>query len=284
MIQTADILEKVVPPRISSCILQQGYDHVGGYVARAPEVAGVSPAQLVCEWGLSYPGSPFADQPEHLDVLRFRRHPLMALREPGPADPRPWPTYPIGFLLGPSSAPVWHLERTRLPVAAELWRRTASEETLLATFEGPARGWRGSRGYHPPTDLVGTRAVWHDLDLPAELSRDGATVELIVVGRTAPAHFREVRPDIWRQSVPRSEVDRVFEPVLTCTYRDVPCRILQRTQDRSRLLLLSDHPENAQWLDAVEFDIGSYEVMAPTSELTNLRLVSVSGRDGDNPR
>ena len=267
---TADILEKVVPPGISSGILQQGYDHVSGYVVRALEVAGLSPAQLVREWGLTYPGSPFPDQPEHLDVLRFRSHPLMALRKPGTADPRPWPTYPNGFLLGPSSAPIWHLERTRLPVAAELWRTTASEGTLLATFEGPARGWRGSRGYHPPTDFVGARAVWRDLDLPAELSRDGATVELIVVGRAAPEHFHEVRPDVWRRSVPRSEVDRVFELVLTCTYRDVACRILQRTPDQSRLLLLTDHPDDVQWVGAEEADIGSYEVVAATAELTDL--------------
>ena len=77
---TADILEKVVPSRISSSILKQGYDHVGGYVVRAIEVAGLSPAQLDREWGLTYPGSPYPAVPEHLDVLRFRSHPLMALR------------------------------------------------------------------------------------------------------------------------------------------------------------------------------------------------------------
>ena len=277
-------LERVVPPRISAGIRQQGYDHVGGYVARALEVARLSPAQLVREWGLIYPGSPFPDQPEHLDVLRFPSHPLMALREPGPTDPRPWPTYSSGLLLGASSAPVWLLGRTRLPVAAELWRTTASGQTRLATFEGPARGWRGSRGYHPPTDLVGIRAVWHDLELPAELSRDGATVELVVVGGAAPEGFDQVRPGVWRRSVPRDQVDRVFEPVLTCTYRDVPCRILQRALEDSRLLLLSDHPENARWLGADEVDVGSYEVEAATAELTDLRLVIVECRDGDDSR
>jgi hypothetical protein len=284
MSATADILEKVVPPRISSDILSRGYDHVGGYVVRAQDVAGLSPAQLTTEWALTYPGSPFPAQPEHLDVLRFRRHACMTLREPGPMDPRPWPTYSDGFLLGTSSTPVWSLERTRLPVAAELWRTTGSEEIQLATFEGAARGWRGSRGYQRPTDFVGTRALWHDHDLPAELSRDGATVELIAVGRAAPDGFDEVRPDVWRRSVPRSEVDCVFEPVLTCSYRDVPCRILQHTGDRSHLLLLSDHPENSSWLGAAEVDVGSYEVVAPTAELTNLRRVRVDCRSGDNLR
>jgi hypothetical protein len=169
-------------------------------------------------------------------------------------------------------------------VAAELWRTTAAGETWLATFEGPARGWRGSRGYTPPTDLVGTRAVWHDLDLPAEVSRDGTRIELIVVGRVAPEDFEQVRPGVWRRSVPHDHVDRVFEPVLTCAYREVPCRILQRTGDRSRLLLLSDHPENAQWVGATAVDIGSYELVAPTADLTNLRLVRVDRRHCDNRR
>jgi hypothetical protein len=224
-------------------------------------------------------------QSGQLDVLRFPSHPLMALSNPGPTDPRPWPTYQNGYLIGASAVPVWRLERTRLPVAAELWRITASGKTRLATFEGPARGWRGSRGYSPPTDLVGTRAVWHDLDLPAELSRDGSTVELIYVGRDdAPEGFDQVRPGIWRRSLPSTEVARLFEPVLTCTYRGVPCRILQRMPDQSHLLLLNDHPENALWLGAAEVDIGSYEVLAATAELTDLRLVSGSCRHGDNPR
>ena len=111
-----------------------------------------------------------------------------------------------------------------------------------------------------------------------------AGVELITVGRGAREGFAEVRPDVWRRSVPRAEVDCVFEPVLTCTYRDIPCRILQHTRDRSHLLLLSDHPANAAWLGAAEVDVGSYEVVAPTAELTNLHLVRVDGGRGDDLR
>lgn len=264
-----EVLEKVVAPWVSAGIVDHGYYHLGGHVARAADVAGLSPAQLVEAWGLGFEGSPFRPVPDHLDVLRFAVHPLMALATPAPAAARPWPTYPSGFLSGPALAPVWLLDRTRVPIGAELWRRSTSGEQLLATFDGPAAGWRGARGYYPPVHLVGTRAKWHDLDLPAEILGAGAFVELVSVGPDAPgAGWDQVRPHVWRRVVPRSEVSELFELVLTCRYRDVPCRILQHTPQQSRLLLLDVDPLAARAVGAEEADIGAFEVTAATIELS----------------
>jgi hypothetical protein len=254
---------------VSVGILEHGYYHVGGHVARAVDVAELSPSQAVEAWGLQYDGSPFRPDAESIDVLRFAVHPLMKLTTPAPSE-RPWPTYPLGYLYRPAMAPVWRLDRTRVPVHAELWRRSMSGEQLLAQFAGPATGWRGSRGYFPPVHLVGTRAKWNDLDVPAEILPDGASVELASVGPDAPAGWEQVRPQVWRRVVPRSEVSELFEVVFTCRYRDVPCRVLQRTPRESRLLLLDDDPQVARALGADEVDVGTFEATVATSELSDI--------------
>jgi len=268
--ESPQVLERVVPPWISAGILQQGYYHLGGAVARAVDVAGLLPGELLDTWALHYDGSPFVDHPDHVDVLRFPVHPLMQLTTPAPTADRPWPTYPMGFLFGETVAPVWNLERTRVPVGAELWRCTADGEALLATFAGPAMGWQGASGYFPPIHFVGARAKWRDLDVPAELSRDRNSVELTVVGSSGPDGFEQVRPDVWRREVPRSEVEQFFELVLACTYRDLPCRILQHTAQQSRLLLLTDDSDDARRVGAEEADIGVFEVTAPTADLADV--------------
>jgi hypothetical protein len=265
-----EVLEKVVAPWISTGILEQGYYHLGGHVARAVDVAGLTPSQLLDAWGLRYDGSPFPGDAGHVDVLRFPVHPLMLLSTPADATPRPWPTYPNGFLGGPNVVPVWRLDRTRVPIGGELWRRSTTGDELLASFEGPAMGWRGSRGYFPPVHFVGTRAKWSELDLPAEISRDGTSVELVSVSAAAPVGFDQVRPEVWRRVVLRAEVDQLFELVLTCTYEGVPCRILQHTPAKSRVLLLTDDPEDARRLAAEEADIGAFELTVDTAKLTDV--------------
>lgn len=269
----APIFERPLAPWISQGMLDSGWYHLGGAVARAVDIAGVRlPAERIALWGLDYAGSPFTRDADVLDVIRFRQHPLMSLRKPSEDGERkrPWPTYPHDLLAGATIAPVWLLERTRVPAGSELWRiEHSGEQRLLASYDGPAMGWRGGHGYFPPVHFVGTRAKWGDLDVPAELVGED-DVELVVVGRDAPQGFDEVRPDVWRCVVARADVDELFELVLTCTYRDVPCRILQHKDRQSRLLLLDDDPTTAQQLGAEEVDIGIFEITVDTSALQDV--------------
>ncbi len=270
--QPTEVLEKVVAPRISLGILEEGYDHLGGPVARAVDVVSLTtPAAVLDAWRLRYDGSPYPDDPDHVDVLRLPHRPLMVLRNPSGAAPRPWPTYSSGFLGGDAVAPVWILERTRVPAGAELWRiQRDGQQRPLARFAGPSRGWTGGRGYYPPIHLVGTRAKWHDLDVPAEIVTDGTEVELVVVADAAPAGFEQARIGVWRRVVPRDEVGEFFELIVTCRYRNVPCRIIERTSDQTRLLVKSDDPDDVLRLKAEQTDIGVFEVTAPTGELTDI--------------
>jgi hypothetical protein len=268
-----DILQKVVTPWVSQAFYNQGYYHLGGPVARAVDVAALTtPAEILDAWGLRYDGSPFDADADFVDVLRFRVHPLMALTNPVDSPERPWPTYTTGFLTGAGVvAPVWVLERTRVPAGAELWRiERDGQQRLLTAFTGPARGWAGAVGYFPPIHLVGTRATWQDLDVPADLVADGSTVELAVVGDTAPDGFEQVRVGVWSRHVPRDDVDELFEVVITATYRNTPCRVIQRTPAESRILLLTDDPATASALSAEEADIGVFEATVATAELTDI--------------
>jgi hypothetical protein len=137
-------------------------------------------------------------------------------------------------------------------------------------FTGPARGWGDSRGYFPPIHLVGTRAKWRDLDVPADLVGDGSSVELAVVGDSAPDGFEQVRVGVWSRHVPRDEVSELFEVVVTATYRGIPCRIIQQTPAESRILLLTDDPDTARELNAEEADIGTFEATVATPDLSDI--------------
>jgi len=273
--RTAEVLQKVVAPWVSRGILEQGYYHLGGAVARAVDVAELTTPKAVLDaWRLRYEGSPFPADPDYVDVLRFSMHPLMSLTAPADIE-RPWPTFANGFLGGEALAPVWMLERTRVPAGAELWRlQRDGEQRHLATYVSPGQGWSGGRGYYPPVHLVGTRAKWLDLDVPADIVGDGTEVELVVVGETAPDGFQQVRVGVWCRTVPRTEVAELFELTLTCRYRSVPCRIIQRTSDQTRLLLLDDDPDTVRQLNAEEADIGSFEITASTAELTDIAGVT----------
>jgi hypothetical protein len=267
-----EILQKVVTPWVSQAFYNQGYYHLGGPVVRAVDVAELrTPSEIVDAWKLRFDGSPFVADPDFVDVLRFRVHPLMSLTSPFDAPERPWPTYSNGFLGAGVTSPVWILERTRVPAGAELWRidRDGGQKFLTA-FTGPARGWADSRGYFPPTHLVGTRAKWRDLDVPADLIGDDNAVELAVVGDTAPEGFEQVRVGVWSREVPRDDVSELFEVIITATYRDVPCRIIQHTPTESRILLLTDDPDTAGALNAEEADIGVFEATVPTAELADI--------------
>lgn len=267
-----DVLQKLLAPRVAAAIVNQGHTAVEGPVVRAADVTSLStPEALLSAYGFDGSSSPWGDLPEYVDVLRFPVDPLMRLDKPVDTGERPWPTYPSGFLPGGDVVPVWILQRTRVPIGAEYWRISATgEQQGLSTFAGPAMGWRAAKGYFPPLHLVGPRAEWNGLDLPAALVPDSDDVELVHVGRdSAPEGFEEGRPQVWRRVVPVAECARVFELVLTAEVSGVPVRILQRAGAEALVLLLSDDPAAVQDLQAREVEPGVFETVVPAERLSN---------------
>ena len=268
---TVDVMQKLLVPWVSTAIVEQGHSVVEGPVVRAGDAAGLdTPEKLLAAYGFEGPASPWGAEPQpYVDVLRFPVEPLMRLETP-PADEveRPWPTYPRGFLRGDSLVPVWMLERTRVPVGTEFWRIAhTGEQKALSVYDGPALGWRGAPGYFPPLHVVGPRAEWHGLDLPAAFLPEGR-IELVHVGDQAPApEFEQVRPQVWRAEVPLAACDRVFEVVLTATVDGVPVRVLQQAGDQALVLLLTDDPAAAELLGAGEAEPGIFEGVVPAGKL-----------------
>ncbi|NHC12933.1 hypothetical protein [Motilibacter deserti] len=168
--------------------------------------------------------------------------------------------------------PVWMLERTRVPIGTELRRLGADgSDQLLAVFHGLAVGWRGAAGYFPPLHLVGPRATWRGLDLPAALVPGSSTLELVSVGEAAPLPgFEPVRPQVWRAVAPLADVDEVFELVLACRWHGARARIVLHSAGQARLLLLEDDPGLIAALAGEEVEPGVFEVTAPRAELTDV--------------
>ena len=264
------VLEKMLVPAGMQRIVEQGYDALSGPVYRAEDLFGASPAERVAAHGLGSDVFPFGADPDHVDVVRFGTNPLMDLRVPGvPATPgeRPWPVYEKGFLL--DAVAVWDLTMTRAPVGARFIRvdRDGTEREF-SRYDGAAWGWRRAKGYFPPLHLVGPRAKWRGLDLPASYTEDQQSVELVWVGdQGVPEGFAAARPRVHSRVVPVAECDQVFEVDLRGRWRDAPVRILQQAGDEALLLLLDPTLESVNRLGAVALEPSLFQVTAPASEV-----------------
>jgi len=175
-------------------------------------------------------------------------------------------TYPSGFLPGSGLIPVSWLEYTRVPIGSMVWRlRAGAEPESVAVYRSLAQGWHGVRGYTAPDTLAGPRVSWRGLDLPAALTNDGVEV----VSLEPQEHMVQAPTGVWQAVLARTEVDAVFEIVLTGTWRDVPARVLRSTRDQVMLLLETDRYTAAS-LGATEVDPDVFQVIAPRSELVNV--------------
>lgn len=266
----SEVLQKLLMPWLSQAIGDRGHPYVGGPVVRAADVSHLrTPRALVDALDLRASAA-FVDDPPFVDVLRFAAEPLMNLVTPLPVQ-RPWPTYPMGFLTGPGAGmtPVWTLERTRVPRGAELWRIHADErEELLTVFDGLADGWRGARGYTPPTHLVGPRAVVDGVEYPAELLHlDATQVEVAHVGDDVPPGFRQVRPSLATRRVGLDEVERLHSVNLRCSWLGMRVRALLPMG--AETLVLAEQPtlEEVERSRLGEVEPGIYEGVAPRDEL-----------------
>jgi hypothetical protein len=281
------VLEKMLVPASMQRIVEQGYDALSGPVYRAEDQVGASPAERVAAHGLAGDVFPFGVDPVHVDVIRFGTNPLMDLRVPGmPSTPgeRAWPTYEKGFLL--DATPVWDLTMTRVPLGARFIRvdRDGTEREF-SRYDGAAWGWRRAKGYFPPLHLIGPRAKWRGLDLPASYTEDQQGVELVWVGdQGVPEGFSPARPRVHARVVPVAECEAVFEVVIAARWRDAPVRILQQAGDEALLLLADPTVESVNRLGAVALEPSLFQVTAPAAELTDvLGVVNEPAPAGEHP-
>jgi hypothetical protein len=258
--QGRTVLQKLLTSDLGSAIVEDGYDQVGGVVVEAAPAAALrTPGELLAAYGFETGG-------EYVDVVRFELPPLASLRRTTEGE-RSWPTYPSGFLRGDALVPVWELSRTRYPYGAEYWRiRADGEQRCLSAYQGAARGWRGARGWRPPSAVVGPRARWRGQEVPADVVGDGAL--LTFPAATAPADAEEIRPGVWAAAVPLADCE-LFETVLTATVRGAQVRVLESDGTTAHVLLLSDHEEDAARVGATLAEPGVFEARVPVNDLVD---------------
>ncbi|MFC6287290.1 hypothetical protein ACFP3Q_08430 [Nocardioides sp. GCM10027113] len=274
------VLEKLLVPAAAQRIVDGGFDVVGGPVARAGDLRGLTPAQRVAAYGLEGAPFPFGPDPDHVDVLRFESAPLMLLTTPVDGGERPWPTYPLGFLR--NAAPVWELDLTRLPAGAQYVRvGRDGTERVFSEYAGAALGWRGGKGYLPPLWLVGPRARWNGLDLPASYSADLTEADLVWVGdEGVPDGFEQTRPRIHAHRVAVEDCE-MFEVVVEARWRDAPVRVLQMAGDEALLLLLRDPDlDTINRLGAQAIEPSLFQALAPRHEVEVLEGIERTAARG----
>lgn len=263
------IVQKLLHPRSSSRIVNDGYAGIGGHVADARDVAALSAANLVeaFDWV-----EILGESPQYVDALRFETNQMMQFTTPDSSDDVPWPSYPTGFLRGASLAPVWELAKTRVPIGAEFWRvRADGEQRMLSVYGGPDRGWANAKGYTPPTELIGTRAEWRGLDLVAALVPKTDQISLLALGETPSIDgFVTVMPGIHAIQVPVAQCDAVFEVILTARWLGSAVRVLERIGDDARVQILSPDPYAVNRLGADEVEPGIFQSRVPVHDLTEV--------------
>jgi hypothetical protein len=262
------VMDKLLVPAAMQRVVEQGYDHLAGAVVRSDDHVGKGAAERVAAFGLDGDRFPFGADPEHVDVIRFVTNPLMQLSIPTDVgEERPWPTYPFGFLR--DATPVWDLDLTRVPMGARFVRVAADgSESILSEYGGAGWGWQRAKGYFPPLHVLGPRAKWQGLDLPASYTEDQQSVELVWVGEDGvPEGFTPSRPRVHVRTVPVAECDAVFEVVLTSTWRDVPVRVLQQAGDEALVVLLDPDLERIDRTGARPMDVTLFQATAPVAEL-----------------
>lgn len=274
------VLQKLLMPWVARAIIEQGHTTLTGTVVAAGDAASLTtPSAVITAYGLDGPDGPFAGEAgAEVFVTRFQVDPLMSLTAPRPGSASWFAGLGHGFLRGDVPIPVWDVERTRYPTGTELWRIAADgSQQLVAAYFGAALGWRGGRGYTTSVHLIGARARYAGIDFVADLSPDGAMVDLVSWGESAPpglTGFVQARPTVWHRSVARAECESVFEVVVTGLAHGVPVRVVQRTPTQVYVTLGEVTDDAVTALGAAEVEPGVYDAVLPTPEVEQLRAVS----------
>lgn len=260
------VLQKLLNANLARVIVERGYDQVGGIVVEARDVTGLRTAGEIAE------AFGFRDAPQFLDVVRFELPMCASLTRPVDTVQRNWPTYPSGFLNSSEIVPVWELSRTRFSPGAEYWRIGADgSQQLLSAYLGAARGWKGARGWRPPSALVGTRARWSGEDFTADIA--GEEVTLTRFAEVGGDGWNWSRPGVWTRQVPLADCV-VFELVCMATLRGIPVRVLASDGQASHLQVTGS-PEDAEALGAAMVEPGVFELGdVPMTDLSDQRWVA----------
>jgi len=253
---------KLLTAAQAQSIARDGATALVGHVVPASELESFTdPAVLRQTFGVEEDRR--YDDPEGAAyVLRFPVEELQRFTTPGRRRPIDR-TYPTGFLPGGGIVPVSWIEYTRVPIGSTAWRlRAGTTPEGVAVYRSLAQGWQGVQGYPRPEGLEGPRASWRGLDLPAALTNDD--VELVSFEEQ---HGMVQAPTgVWQAVLPRSELEAVFEIVLTTTWRDTPARVLRSNGDQVLLLLETDR-DTATTIGATEVEPDVFQVVTSRAEI-----------------
>jgi hypothetical protein len=131
---------------------------------------------------------------------------------------------------------------------------------------------RGAKGWRPPTQMVGTRALWRGKEYAADVVGDG--VLLTAVGQVDPgdladASAKEIRPEVWTGAVALEDCE-LFELMVYATVRGERVRVLDSGRWGARGLLETDEEDRAARLGAELHEPGVFEAIVPVPELQDV--------------
>ncbi|MFH8251273.1 hypothetical protein ACH3VR_12955 [Microbacterium sp. B2969] len=286
------VLQKAVLPGREQ-LWTQGDDLISGFVVRATDVAWAkTPRDLLEAHGLGFAGSPFSAQSAAIDVLRFAASSLLRMvnatgipsdqsGEPigeGFVDHPPFTGNGFARVSGPHIVPVWWLEPTRVPPAAELWRIHADgREEFLTAYANVASGWQPGSGTVLPSDVCGRFARWRGEQFLADVLTDGRVVLASYRERDG---WRLTQRGLWAIVLERSEIEEVYALRLTATWRGLPFQIVRRWDaaegPQARIVYLGRDSRVAEAARLDKTDAAVYEATAPLAELENLQGVELT--------
>lgn len=282
-------LQKAIMPARERAWLSAGDDLLCGYVVDASDAAwATTPAQLVQVHGLDFPGSPYAADPDFVDVIRFPATsgtpviPALGVVGEivgGPFSDHP-PFDPRGFAPGERTVPVWWLDPIRVPAGSELWRvlRDGTEE-LIATYPHVAAGWVSSADYPTPregdvlpSESLGVFGEWNGARVIADVLPAG---QIVVASRIELPGMHLVARGFWATVAEAGDVSQLGLLRIVGRWNGQPCQVVRSLDgDQVRIVSLGRDAFAAEAAGMQKTDAGVYEATVSREELSDLAGVS----------
>jgi hypothetical protein len=260
------LLQKAVSPRLSRAYLDEGYDRVGGYVVRVPDVRFARTTQeLAAVHGLHDEASGWTPDAPWIDLLRFdAAWYLRYLSEPG-------------FVV-----PLWWLLHTRVPPGTQLVRRYADGGMeLLARYGHLGTGWTPlDRELDPPrmaplSVCAGPVVLWHGTHVEADVVDD----RIVVATSTDPRGNLDLWPGApgrWYRQVDPAQVVDVFNLDVSASWCGMRVRVADQSLDGAgrqvaRIVPAADDVAAARTRGMTLLDLDVAEAWVSLDDLTDLR-------------